>query len=269
MTRKKKLPELELTVEEITPEIAEQWLQKNTHNRNKSDRLVDLYAEAMRNDEWTLNGEPIIFDKTDRLQSGQHRLWAVIQADVPIWSVVVRGAEPEGIYTLDTGRKRRMTDALTLRGEKDVNNLATLLVWVWRWEHGLMDRNSIIPTNSHLLKVLDERPELRTYLSYGQRLRRYFKISVGLAGALAYQLGQIDSEDMEVFFEALTTGENLYAQHPCYAWRRWMQRQNNAATKTNASVVAAITVKAWNAFRQHEDVKAFRWAANELFPEAL
>src|SRR5690348_9218536 len=147
----RKLPELELTVEEITPVIAKEWLQFNTFNRKVSRSLVQSYAQIMKDREWRLNGEAIIFDRTGRLQSGQHRLLAVIESGTSIWSVVVRGAEPEAIFSLDAGRKRRLTDALTLRGEKDVSNLATATTWWWRYQNDLMESGGITSTAMHLV----------------------------------------------------------------------------------------------------------------------
>lgn len=268
MTRRK-LPQLELSVEEITPAIALEWLEKNTFNRKMSDRLVDIYAEAILGGEWRLNGEPIIFDFNGRLQSGQHRLQAVIVAKTSIWSVVVRGAEPDSLYTLDSGRKRRMTDLLTLQGEKDVAVLANLLVWTWRWENQLMDR-SISPTNTHLLTILADHPELRDYVKLGNRFRRSgIRVQAGLIGALFYQFDLINRPESDAFFDQLVTGEGLTSDQPAYAWRRWVFRSMSEPGRMHGPTLAAITVKAWNEYRGHQTVKAFRWAANEAFPEAI
>ena len=265
---RRKHPDLEIEILDITPEMAEQWLEKNTHNRKKSDRLIDVYAEAMANDEWVLNGEPIIFDKTDRLQSGQHRLWAVVQSGVTIRSVVIWGAEPNYIYSLDSGRKRRTTDALTLRGEKDVANLATALVWLWRYNHGVMDKG-VSPTTTHLMKLLDETPEIRDYVRHANRIKRNLPISAGLVAALLWQFAQLNKDDMEFFAEKLSTGEELSNDSPIYLLRRWLIRTKLESRKPSQAMVAAIIVKGWNAWREHAQVRNLRWAANEAFPEAV
>ena len=62
----------------VTPELAEELLRDfNTHNRRLRSRQVSLYAESMRQDRWSLNGEPIQFDADGVLLNGQHRLTAI------------------------------------------------------------------------------------------------------------------------------------------------------------------------------------------------
>ncbi len=268
---RRKLPNLEITIEEVTPDMAEKWLEGNTFNRKRSNRLVDFYAEAMLSEEWRLNGEPIIFDGKGRLQNGQHRLWACVEAEVPFWTVVVRNADYDAIYTIDTGRKRSIADALTLKGEKDVANLAAMLVWVWRWEQGVMDLGGRSrPTNVTLLKMLDERPDLRDWIpKVAHRFRHSLRVPNGLMSALFYQFGQIHADDADVFLEQCLTGENLAVTDPAYAWRRWIMSHYTPTSKPNQQTIAAITVKAWNKYRLHEKVDALRWAGNEAFPEAI
>jgi hypothetical protein len=218
--------------------------------------------------EWVLNGEPIIFDRTDRLQSGQHRLLAVVASGVTIRSVIVRGAEPSSLYSLDSGRKRRTTDALTLRGEKDVANLAAALVWHWRWEHGVMDRG-LSPTTTHLMKLLDETPDLREFVKLAHRIRRNVPCPGGLLAAMLYHFSLINPKDAEHFSEKLSSGEELTSESPIFMLRRWLIRTKLETRKPSQQLTAAIIVKAWNAYREHSPIRNLRWAANEAFPEAV
>ena len=257
---------LTLTVEFVTPEMAIEWLDKNTHNRKMSDRLVMVYAHAIKNEEWKLNGEPIIFDKKGRLQSGQHRLAAVIEAETGIWTVVVRGAEPEGIYSLDSGRRRRMTDVLTLRGEKDVANLGAAITWWWRYTVGAMDRLGETATTTHLLKVLDETPSLREALVQGRRLHQSLGFSAGLMTALYMAFAEKDQDDADFFVEQLFTQANLDQSDPAYTLVRWARNARQEARRPSQVTVAAVTVKAWNAFREHRVIRSLTFKGNEEFP---
>jgi hypothetical protein len=266
---RRKYPDLEPTVEDITPEIAREWLERNTHNRTVSDRLVEIYADAMEAKEWYLNGEPIIFDYNDLLQSGQHRLLAVILSNTTIRSVVVRGADPEALYSLDTGRKRKLTDALTLRGEKDVANLATAVTWYWRYEHGVMDRGGVTATTTTLLRTLDEHPALREAVAAVRSLHSALGVSCGLFGSVHYILSNISPDECESFFTSLTDGANLDIDGPIHSLRRWIIRSRRGERRPSSSVYAAVTIKAWNAYRDHQPLKAVRWAANEAFPEPV
>lgn len=260
--------QLELSVEFITPQMAEEWLEHNTHNRRSSDRLVVVYAQSIDNDEWRLNGEPIIFDKKGRLQSGQHRLQAVVLAGKGIWSVVVRGAEPESIYSLDSGRRRRMTDVLTLRGEKDTANLGAAITWWWRYTVGAMDRNESA-TTTHLLKVLDETPSIRESLAQGRRIHQALGFSCGLMTALYMAFSEKDQEDADFFVEQLVTQANLDVSDPAYALVRWARNARQDTRRPSQVVVAAVTVKAWNAFREHRVIRSLTFKGNEEFPEVV
>ena len=67
---------------DINPGIANIMLSNNPHNRHLSERKIEQYARDMIEARWTFNGEPIIFGDTGELNDGQHRLQAVIQANL-------------------------------------------------------------------------------------------------------------------------------------------------------------------------------------------
>lgn len=113
-------------VETITPEIAKTMLGENVNNRRISRDNVNLFAREIRNGEWRFNGEAIKFGKDGRLLDGQHRLLAVIAADKPLTTLVIRGLEDETQQTMDSGKTRTLGDVLTLRGEKNSTQLASL-----------------------------------------------------------------------------------------------------------------------------------------------
>ena len=65
---KTKLPttngkEIAVEVVTITPELAEDFLKMNTHNRRKDEDTINTYASSLRRGKWILNGEPIIISE--------------------------------------------------------------------------------------------------------------------------------------------------------------------------------------------------------------
>lgn len=266
MPRARKLPELEVVIQEITPELAEEWLKKNIFNRKMSDRLVLTYVEAMKAGEWRLNGETIIFDWDDRLQQGQHRLQAVVDSGTTIWSVVVFGAEPEAIFTLDGGRKRTTGDALRLIGEHDVANLGTALSWTWRYQSGLMTTGGVGVTTPHLLKLLEKTPCLREDLSWGRQIKTSLGWSAGLFAMVYHVLHGIDEDDAHAFWEQICFGEDLSSDMPAFVLRRTMLRMNQETRRPSSTHLAALTFKAWNAYRRHDYVKVLTFKGSEQFP---
>jgi hypothetical protein len=72
---------------DVDPATAESWLAKNPNNRNLRVPVVQSYARDMVSGNWMLNGETIKFDQSGKLIDGQHRLSAVVTADVTVpWS---------------------------------------------------------------------------------------------------------------------------------------------------------------------------------------
>lgn len=106
------------TVEEkITPEIAREYLMKvdpTIKNRNVNKRYVDLYARDMQAGKWRLTHQGIAFDKDGYLRDGQHRLNAIIKANIPVTMMVSRGLSENSYVGMDTGLKRSASDVLAL-----------------------------------------------------------------------------------------------------------------------------------------------------------
>lgn len=96
----------------ITPEYAKTILEtQNDSNRPIRSKRVDYYAEMMKKGQWKLNGEPICFDKFGVLVNGQHRLCAVVKANVPIDFLVVHNVEDGSYSTYDNGLNRKTSDS--------------------------------------------------------------------------------------------------------------------------------------------------------------
>src|SRR5438874_11918141 len=71
-------------VQTITPKKALEYLEHNTANRPLSGRTVRDFAQAMRRGEWRVTHQGIAFDTSGALVDGQHRLAAIVEADVPV-----------------------------------------------------------------------------------------------------------------------------------------------------------------------------------------
>jgi len=98
---------MEMVIENITPQLAIEYLKKNTNNyRGKINRmLVARYAEDMKAGKWELNGEAIVFGKDGKLKNGQHRLAGVALAGVTVPMTVIRGVD-DSVQIYDVGSNR-------------------------------------------------------------------------------------------------------------------------------------------------------------------
>lgn len=75
-----------LGVLNVTPQIAQELLNHNIINRKLNQRRVALYAKDMKEAKWEniADGISISVDETGKLLNGQHRLNAIIKANVSI-----------------------------------------------------------------------------------------------------------------------------------------------------------------------------------------
>lgn len=113
----------------VTPELAFRWLEGNTHNRPINQRHVERLARDMKAGRWRLTHQGIAFDVTGLLIDGQHRLCAVIEADLPVTMRVFYNEPSENRHVVDTGERRSNLDVLAISGqvgEINVILLATL-----------------------------------------------------------------------------------------------------------------------------------------------
>ena len=105
-------PDLDLAIVTITPELAQEWLDRGGNNRKITRRRIEAMTAAIQRGEWQLTGEAIKLDDEGRVRDGQNRLHAIVQAGIPVRSVVARGVSEDAFEVMDTGRSRNAADVL-------------------------------------------------------------------------------------------------------------------------------------------------------------
>lgn len=97
----------------VTPYMAKVILEeRNTDNRRVKPRCVKTYAKDMKNGNWLDNGERLKINKeTGKLEDGQHRLLAVVEANVPVTLEFINIA-PNCVGGYDVGCVRTPQDLL-------------------------------------------------------------------------------------------------------------------------------------------------------------
>lgn len=104
----KKLEEIKMT-----PEMANEILERNKNNRKIRLYVVDRYARDMANGKWEINGDTIVFDESGNLTDGQHRLMAVVKAGVTVDMIAVYGIPFSA--TKDIGLPRSIADNIRMQ----------------------------------------------------------------------------------------------------------------------------------------------------------
>lgn len=104
-------------VRDVTPEQACRWLEGNVHNRPVLSPHVTRLARDMKAGRWRLTHQGIAFDTDGILIDGQHRLWAVIEANVTVKMRVFYNEAPQNRHVLDSGQRRSNLDILRITGQ--------------------------------------------------------------------------------------------------------------------------------------------------------
>jgi anti-sigma28 factor (negative regulator of flagellin synthesis) len=255
----------------VTPELAEAWLGRNSHNRPIRQRRVEDIQGAIERGEWKLNGDAIRFGVDGTLLDGQHRLWAVWLAGQPVETLVVTGLDGHAQETMDTGARRNLKDALSLRGVSDASKIAAVVNYKWRYDNDKVRMPSAIPTIAQGIQLYEAHPGLAEWTRQAGRILLRFRMSVGMLATALYSFAEIDEELAYAFVEKLISGAGLDEGDPILVLRRHLERQSmgTAGARASAVVTHALLIKAWNAWREGRQVAGLNWKAAGLNAEAF
>jgi len=208
---------LNARIEVITPKLAEQYLEKNGHNRKLSKSRVRTLVGAMNRGEWVYNADPIRFAITGRLIDGQTRLAAVMVSKKPIESLVIRGLPESVMSTIDIGKIRTNGDHLKMAGYEGAVFALAAAVGV------CLSFNSKGEYSN--LKMKSSPDEILEYTKNNKRILKSLEIyssnrefaellpqSVSIA--CHFLFCEIDKDKGESFFHHLVKGANLGVTSP-------------------------------------------------------
>lgn len=261
-------------VASVSPAMARAWLEHNKKNRNVSASLVNRYAQVMKAGGWEVNGEAIIFDTNGNLIDGQHRLHAIVKADVEVDTVVVLGVEPDSIYTIDTGRMRRASDLLHMEGFKDSLSLAAAVKIIMQYLDG-----QLVPSQHHKRYI-----ENQAVLDFAQKHERRLAVSAQAWGsnmtesalmprslglAAHFIMARKDEEMADEFFDLLRDSNGLPEDHPVRAaydrlFRRALTHTGQRRSDEGKFETLAILFRAWSLWRQGKQSKQIRVRKDKL-----
>src|SRR5437868_364193 len=153
---------------EITPEMARAWLLSRNpkSNRVMSETVYERYAKEMVDGEWKTTHQGIAFDREGNLLDGQHRLKAIIIADIAVKMLVIPGCDAETFDVLDCGHRRQAAQLLKIPHRVIIAAAARILGNLYRmWDpvtlyDGFYDSKA---RTSDILKAVAAWPELEEF----------------------------------------------------------------------------------------------------------
>lgn len=254
MATRKTTPKITTEIVTITPDLADEWLSHNTHNRQLRNRTVNQLADAIKRGEWIMNGDAIRFAADGTLLDGQHRLWAISISEIACEALVIRGLPNESQMTMDMGARRKLADHLKLQGFTSSTTLAAILNFKWRLDNGYV-RTAQVPTIQQAMEILDAHPDLTDAVAAAGRFHRRFPGSTAVVGTIWYETMSIDSDAAEAFWDQLIEGLGLTEGSPVLAMRRHLE--TNA--KISQPMLAALLIKSWNAYYEGREIDRVYW----------
>lgn len=247
---------MRIVEEMITPDRAKNYLKKNIDkNRPITQGRVDGYASDMLNNRWLDTGDPIKFNTKDQMFDGQHRLLAIILADVPVSMHVAYDVSEEAFPVIDTGRSRTFGNALGFEGISDPNRVAGVVKGYLMWKKGAPTNKAMTaPTPAMLYAGFHKDPT--NFVEAARRsndLKRAGVTQSIMSGVAYYLFNRISPSLTHTFFDQLVTGANLNERSPILVLRnRLMAHSEHRYTPGE---VLALFVRAWNAYIEDRTVR--------------
>jgi hypothetical protein len=257
------------------PEMAEAVLAYNTANRKVNKRKLSILAGQMAAGEFENTGEPIILSAEGVLNNGQHRLLAVIQADVTV-DMDVRFGIPRRVFAkTDTGAGRSAADVLTIKGVAHGAQVSSAVRLLILYQRGLPENVREHVSHDQVASAFDRWRDIVDIAAQIQRLSFPTSIRSTPLYATAYLASRSPAKDrLPQWLEGLSTGADIGRSDPVYQLRERLMRGADAPVGTREALMErfALMIKSFNLFAAKRTVplKEFRWRqtgrAAEPFP---
>ena len=249
----------------VDPNLAAALLERNAvaWNRKRSEDLTNRYMGAMKRGEWAENGESVIVALTGELNNGQHRLYACIKGAISFRTLMVFGVHRDTRSTLDTGKRRSMTDELYMAGYTTVTNragAATTLLGYLKKDVNILAHGGA--TVGQVLATLQDHPHLMDGYGIAHRVTRAFRVSTGVIIAMHYLLSQRNRDAADHFFNTMVWGTSI--KHVSDGRARLAARYREHSMRRHRMARAelvALTIKGWNAWTRGEMIQPLSWRA--------
>lgn len=262
---------MEFSIETITPQMADKYLAMSPENRvtKTTTRVANTYAEAMKRGEWRLNGECIVFDKEGRPLDGHHRLIAVKIAGIPVTFSVCRGVDREAFTTYNCGLRTNLAQILGMKQVKNSNlimgmigiNINLCNTGRIRANNGMSSGSTRTVTSDYNVYIADQKAYDDT-AELANRLNAYGKVlkTTWIGGVYYFLTHKGGYTPLEVlpFFEALCHLETSGVT-PCDTLRNFIIRHRMSNMKIEDGFLAALLIKAWNAYITGRTMKQIRF----------
>lgn len=258
-----------LEIVTLTPDAAKSLLEGNQLNRPLNQNHVDRIARQIRTGKWKFNGDTIKIADSGDVLDGQHRLWAIFEAGMPVETIVVHGVPRDAFSTVDTLRRpRNGADILSLNGVAGPRSIAAAaLTWLIRWQKSAIvnyrdPKNKV--ENSDIEEAYAHHPGIvEAVIRAKQSAGKIYPPSV--LGFVYYILANRNQDIADRFLDTLENPSGASIRDPFFRLRANLLDIKHA--RRDAVTVIAWCIKAANASKAGEKLERLKWANSGQFKE--
>jgi len=259
---------------QLTPEMAQGLLdlskENQFKNRNTHSTRIELLANEIRNGNWMDSNDAICIDEEGVLINGYHRCKAVVMADIPIWVTIKRGMLRDTFHSMDTGKKRSVSDVLQTRYVKHATTVARACRIIFIYEKvGIQcfaTTADPLVSNNDVLRKFEENPLIVNSCEYVYKKSRLVRLMPpGFLAFTHYTLSKKHLQPtVENFFEGVNSGDNLENNNPIKLLRIKLLDDIIGIGGRQLTTPAKIGLftKAWNYSLESKTLQVLRFAEN-------
>lgn len=240
-----------------------------THNRDLRPSTVARYASDMRLGRWGVSHQGLAFDQQGRLVDGQHRLYAIDEADVTVWLPVTTNIPPGAQEYVDQGLPRKAIDVIRLAGDKEATGFQMAVA-----------RRMLIGVRTQVIISRQEQIEFfrrhrkavvfTTDVAF-QKRRAFYVVQSPIGAVLARAWYHTDRDKLTRFGEVMLEGLSLGAgEKPIILLREWLQagatREKSAQRIARELVIYMKTQRALVAYLGEEVLSTLYVMKEEAYP---
>lgn len=245
----------------ITPEMAQEILDSTRYNRQVSKSTVAKYTRDMINGKWIFNGAPIRYNGqtesgSPELLDGQHRLRALIEANMELPFLVISGIPAKCIRTMDDGKARSLAQKFYVDGEKAPDVLAQMIQFLAVFRKKESFSGPSFTTTEYYDQLASEGESAKQLAKeYKCKLPRNMK--PGLLAAAHLLFAEKNPEIAKQFCGDIVSGLSERGT-PAREFREWLIGLEKGEIKT--STIGATMIDCWNKECRGERINKLRAA---------
>lgn len=273
--------EMKAGFKDVGPELAAEFLTKNTMNRPTNAEYIAGLVTQMRNGNWHETGESISFAEDGTLLNGQNRLNAIILSGTTQKLLIVEGVDKAAFKYMDTGKTRSAADVVHIAGFKSSSHLASIAKTFMIYERdvlsliaagaGHVNKVRYGLTNQDILSYVTEHHE---FIMEAFKLANscYYKgrfLTVNEWALLYHVLSKKDKLQATAFLNAVAAGNTLKEGSFMLRLRNLLSEAKMSGRPYVPKVRLAMVFKAWNLYRTGRSKGSVKFEAGEEMPKPI